>query len=117
VLDELQERPVRPVQVLEGDDEGPSRGQYRAQTPDPPEELLYRELLVRESDCRRNPSHRVVLAGTGERRKLRARRCRVVALDDARRLANRLDDRPEGDAVAVGETAPAYGRRKSGDAS
>src|SRR5213076_1050437 len=50
VFDELQERALGPVNILEGDDERATRGQRDEQTPDSPEELLDRELLVREPD-------------------------------------------------------------------
>ena len=105
VLDEVEEGRLRPVDVLEEDDERPWSRERLEQPAGAPGELLARELRRHEADRRRDALLRVGVPG--ERRQLLERHLRRVALEDPSRLPHRLGERPEGDAVAVGQAATA----------
>ena len=110
VLDEIEERRLRPVEILEHDDERTLSRELLEELAGRPEELLHRKLLRREPDHRRDSSKHVVV-GAGERGKLLARRLRLVRMIEAGRLPDDFGQRPEGDPVAVREAAAAeHGR-------
>ena len=104
VLDEVEERLLRPVQVVEDHDQRPLPRQRLDELADAPEELLDRELLHGEPDGRGDAlgCSRIVDEGV----ELRARARAVVAVEDAGGLAHGLDERPERDALTVWEAAP-----------
>ena len=79
-----------------------------------PEHLGKRVLPLREADGRGEPLEDVLVPLAEERGELRARGREVVAVLDARRLPQRLDERPEGDPVAVGKAPPADDERSLG---
>jgi hypothetical protein len=54
VVDEVEERRLGPVDVVEDDDEGSLCGQVLEELPRTPEELLHRKPSRREPDCRRH---------------------------------------------------------------
>ena len=57
VLDEIEERRFRPVEVLEHDDERPLARELLEELAGRPEELLHRKLLRREPDHALSPQH------------------------------------------------------------
>ncbi len=102
MLDEIEERPLGPVEVFEDDDERTLAGDFLHQLADGPERLL---LARRPPFC--EPE--------GRRDQLRDRRGLLVAAQTlenrlerslARGLVNDLLKRPERDALSVGEAAP-----------
>ena len=105
VLDQVEERRLRPVDVLEHDDERALARERLEQHPHRPEELVDKVVLLREPECGREAlEHRLVVADDpGE---LLERR-RGVVVDDARGLSHRLRERPERDSPPVGEAAAA----------
>ena len=106
MLDEIQERVLGPVQVLESHDQRPVLGQEREQLPHCPEELLHRELHLGEPYRRGDALDDVRVGRAKQPRELAPGGVSVVAVGDAGSLANDLDDRPESDPVSVGKTAP-----------
>ena len=109
VLDELEEGRLGPVDVLEQDDERARRGELLEELASPPVELLHGERLLREPDRGRDAGGHVGVVV--ERGQLRVRLLRAVALGDPGGLADGLGERPEADAVAVGETAATQNER------
>ena len=105
VLDELEKGRLRPVDVLEEDEERPRPGQRFEHFPRTPLELLAGELGRREPDRRCHA--RLGLGVAGERRELLERDFGRVALDDPGGLSNCLCQRPKGDPFAVGKAAAA----------
>jgi len=92
------------VDVLDDDDERPDRRHRLEQLAHRPEGLLDRELLGGKADCGGDaPFDGVVLRESTD---LRARHFGRILFEDARRVADDLEDRPEGDAAAVRETTP-----------
>ena len=55
VVDELEERRLRPVDVLDDEDDGPVGREVLEEPAHRPEQLLDRERLVRQPDRRRQP--------------------------------------------------------------
>ena len=105
VLDEIQERVLGPVQILERHDERTIHGQERQQLPHTPEQLLHGELRLREAHGRGNALDDVRVVRAEQRRELAPGGVGIVTVGDTGCLANDLDNRPESHPVAVGETA------------
>ena len=104
---EVEQRRLRPVDVVEHDDERAALGEDLDEPPDGPEDLG--RAGTRSSpgrSPRRGGRRRPGSPTSAERAWPRARVGRVV-LVDAGRLADDLDQRPEGDAVAVRQAAAA----------
>ena len=106
VVDQVEHRRLGPVQVLERDDERPARGDAREHAAKAPEELVDGIRGVGQADRRRSALRRGRVA-VRERVELRAGQVERVVVVHARELAERLGDRPERDALAVGEAAAA----------
>jgi hypothetical protein len=105
VVDEVEERVVGPVQVLEDDDERAVLGELLEEAPPRCERLapLGRDVGCEAEQRTEVPAHPVV--GDG-RLELRLDLLRRVALGDAGLGLDHLAERPERDPVAVGEAAP-----------
>src|SRR5262249_48420216 len=105
VLEQAEERVLRPVDVVDLDDHGPLAGELLEQSASSPVDLVERELRVGEADGRRDPVT-YVRSGRDERLHLRERRLRGGRVVDRGRVAHDFDERPEGDAASVAQ-APA----------
>ncbi len=105
LLHQLEERRLRPVDVLEQDDGGVLRAERLQQLAGSPRELLRRIRRRREADGCRDPVGDLRVAG--ERGELRERLLGRVALGDVSRLADGLGERPERDSLAVRKASPA----------
>ena len=101
VLDQVEERRLAPVDVVEDDDERPlarSRLEQLAERPG--------DLLAGRRRTSRSPSRpRIAVAATARPPSSRVGR-------DLRQLLDDLDDRPVGDALAVGQAAAAQRRAR-----
>jgi hypothetical protein len=103
VLDKVEHRRLRPVDVLDDDDERSDGRHGLEQLAHPPKRLFDRELLRGEADCGSGaPRDGVVLRESTD---LRARHVGRILFEDARRLPDDLQDGPEGDAAPVREAA------------
>jgi hypothetical protein len=113
VLDEVEHRRLRPVDVLDQDDERSDGCHGLEQPAHRPEGLLDGELRGGKADgCSDALRDRVVLR---ERSDLRPRDLRRILLENARRLANDLEDGPEGDAAPVRQAASSNDRGRAID--
>ena len=100
------------MEVLEDDDQRAAGREVLEQPARCPERLLDRELLLGQADGgREGLRHRLVL---GEAEQLLAGDLGRVVLQDGRRLADDLEERPEGDAAPVRQAAAAYDLRLVG---
>ena len=115
MVDQLQECRLGPVDVLEDDDERAFSSELLEQLADTPKELLDRERGEREPDRRGDPVSHLRAARMRERCELRASFFCAVALGDRGRVSDHLDQRPEGDAVAVRQAASAQDKRSRRD--
>ena len=104
--DQVEEGLLGPVDVIDHDDERSLGGQRLEHARDRPERLLDREHGVDQTDRRADPLRHVRALRPEERLELGARVLQRVAVADPGDLPHDLGERPEGDAVAVGETAP-----------
>ena len=105
LLDELEEGRLGPVDVVEEREHRLLPSEAFEQAPRPPDQLLDRERRRREPDRRRDALGDLWVAR--ERSQLLECRLGGVAFRDLRRVAHRLGERPEGDAVSVREAAAA----------
>ena len=113
VLDQVEERRLRPVDVVDESTTGALGREPLEQPSQRPEELLDRERRRREPDRGSKPVGDDFTSVVGERAELRQCLVGVVLVDDSRLGADRLGERPESDAVAVGEAAPGeHGRAR-----
>ena len=107
MLDQREQRRLGPVDVLHDEDDLPVGGEVREEAPHRPEQLLDGERLDGQPERRRESRRDAVARRVGERGKLRCRLRCVVVVDDPGLCLHRLGDRPERDAVAVRQAAPA----------
>ncbi len=114
VLDEFDERTVGPVEVLDHDDAGTTR-RHRLEEPAPGRERLlatHGGFVLADADKRRQSRRepgalRFVREETGEHHvELRCGLAWVVRLEDPRLGFHDLAERPERDALTVGQAAP-----------
>src|SRR5919198_978130 len=64
-VDEVEQRRLRPVQVLPDHDERPLAGEQLEEAADGEEHLLQRERSVEQADCRRDAFGDAVVSGGG----------------------------------------------------
>ena len=116
VLDEIEEGWLRPVDVIEDHHERPAASQLLEDRPDAPEQLVLSVQVLREADARLDAAGRVgqLLAETGL--ELDAGILLAVLRHDPGGLPQHLRQRPERDAVTVGQAAAAQHRRLVGEA-
>jgi hypothetical protein len=99
MLDKVEHRRLRPVDVLDDDDERPRGRHCLEQLAHAPEGLLDGKLLRGKSDGRGHASsHSVVLRESGN---LRPRHLRRILFEDSGCFPDDFDDRPERDAAPV----------------
>ena len=110
VLDELEERRLRPVDVVEHDDERSFGGERFEELARAPEKLLHGKRDGREPDRRLDALDDIVVSRKPAQ--LRMRGLHRVALGDGSDLAHRFRERPERDAVAI-RKAPATEHRRA----
>ena len=113
VLDQVEERRLRPVDVLEDEDDRALAGKGLEEPSRPPHELAHRELRIREPH-----------GGGDSVGDLAVASCRLgdfstrdlgrILIGDRRGLADRLSEWPEGDAAAVGKAAAAKDECRAG---
>ena len=122
-LDEVEERGVGPLELLEDEDDGPALGDPLEEGPAGRLELLAlagrRGLEAeqgRQARLHPGPLRRVGDVVAEGRRQLLPRRGGVVALGDAGALADHLAERPERQPLAVGGRAAAMPVDVGGDA-
>ena len=115
MLDQVEQRRLGPVQVVDDGDERPVGGQDLEQPPHAPEHLLDGVHRPHEPDRRRDAVGHLGVAA-GERGELAARALGRVVLADVRRGAHGLGNRPERDPVAVGQAAAAHDHRRAAEA-
>ena len=109
VAQQVQEGRLRPLDVVQDDHERSDRGQDLEEPADAPEQLADRERRIAEADRRRHAlDHRVFPDDAAQLPQGGRRR---VRLEQSRTVPDDLGDRPEGDAVAVGEAPAAHDRR------
>ena len=101
MLDELEECQLRPVDVVEVDNEGLPGRLSREQLPRCPEDLVDRVRALRQPDGGGYAGGDVCGVGAGQLLELRERLLGTVGVLDRRGLAQHLEERPEGDAAAV----------------
>ena len=115
MFDEVEQRRLGPVDVIEHEHDGTALGQGRDQSPDGPEDLGERERGVGQTSGRGDPvGYRLVpdeAQDPGHRPFWR------VLLVDPGRLLDDLDQGPERDAAAVGEAPAADDVRLVGEES
>ena len=116
LLDEIEEGGLRPVDVVEDHHERPAAGQLLKDRPHAPEQLVLAVLVLREAHDRLDATGRVgqLLAEAGL--ELDAGVLLAVLRHDPGRLSQHLGQRPEGDAVAVGQAAAPQYHRLVGEA-
>jgi len=107
VLNQVEEGVLRPVDVLEDDDERLPRRLDFEELARTPEHLVQREVGLGQTDRGGDSGDDVLAAGPRELRELGANVLRRVLIADSPGLADDLHERPEGDATAVGKTAAA----------
>jgi hypothetical protein len=110
VLDEIEEGRLRPVEVVEDKHEGTAARERLEEPADGPERLVGGDLGLAEADEIRGATrdNLGVLFGPDERSELRARPFRRLRVVEAGRLLERLGERPERNAVPVGQAASAH---------
>ena len=111
VVDQVEQRRLGPVQILEDEHERPAARQRLDELARCPEHLGKRVLLLREADGGSEPLEHLLVALAQEPRELGARGREIVGVLDSRRFPERLDERPERDPVAVGEASAADDER------
>ena len=122
VLDEIEQRGIRPLHVLEEHHHRVDDGQPLEEQPPGGEEilplvpaaLLEREQM-REPRLDEAALVRVVDVLLDDRGELGERGARLLVLDDPRAHPDHVRERPVGDALAVGETAAAVPVRRLDD--
>ena len=114
MADELDERGVGPLQVLEEERDRALLGHALEEEAPGAEELLLaaRRAVLEPEQVQQARLDEVALLLVGHElvdggAQLRVAADRVLALDDARAHPHHLGERPEGDALAVGEAAAA----------
>ena len=115
MLDEIEERGLGPMDVVEEDQERSLPCKQLEELARAPEELLQRELLATEPDRRGDSVDDVAAAFAHECGELGERCFRRIVLADGRGLSHGLDKRPEGDPLPVGEAATAQDLRPRSD--
>ena len=114
MLDEVEEGRLRPLEVVEHDDERPALREHLEEPPRRPEDLLRAGSARFAEPDRASASTSAIDSALGRPpARPRARRAapRAVAARVARQVADQLAERPVGDALAVGEAAAAEHRR------
>ena len=113
VLDHVEKRRLRPVDVLEDQHDGMLACHRLEQPPHGPEDLLPVRRCVRGPDRTRQPAHDLgrVLLAVEQAGQLSAADCGWFSFADARGLPQDLRHRPGGDAFAVGQATPAQNGR------
>ena len=109
VLEELEQRRVGPVQILEHQHRRPVRRQPLAEAPPGRKRLLLRRRLRHRAYQRRQPRPQPGQIRIVRRQRafqLRRRLLGRVRLQDPRLRLDDLPQRPEGDPLPVGQTAP-----------
>ena len=104
VLEEVEERRLGPMDVLDKEDDRASVGERLHEPSDAEEGLGKGEWIGRESDGRGDPIGDLVVTYKPEH--LRTRLLGMVILVDVGRLADDLDDRPERDPLTVRQAPP-----------
>ena len=101
------QRRLRPLEVVDEEDEGPPGGKSLEETPDRPSDLLARNRLVGQADEGGDPSTNLV--GPIRTRKDRSELGESVgawlAVPDPRCVKDEIPDRPIRDPVAVWQAA------------
>ena len=115
LLDHLEERRLRPVDVLHHECDGSFRCHVLEEAPHPPGKLLHRERLGPEADHRAEPLRHVRAGRICQRRELREGVVGIIVVDDAGGVLQRLCERPERDAVAIGQAPALESERAVGD--
>ena len=103
---EVEERLLRPVDVLDDEHDRPVGREPLEEPSQRPEELLHRKRVARLADRGSKPVGDAFTRVVGERAELLTCLGGVVLVEDSRLGADRLGDRPESDAVPVGKAAP-----------
>ena len=114
VLDEVEQARVRPLEILEGEHHRVRVGQSLEEEPPGREELLavagdavLEAQEMREPRLDEGALRRIEQVLVHRRRELLAGRLRRLVLADQAAHAHHVRERPVGDALAVGEAAPA----------
>ena len=115
VVDEIEQRRLGPVKILEHEHERPAARRASRRACRAAQNISGSGYCrVRGRSPRRAARTTPSLPSPRARRASPARRREVVAVLDARRLPQRLDERPEGDPIAVGKAPPADDERVLG---
>ncbi len=117
LVEEVEEGRLGVMGVLDDDDERPAHGEGLEVPAGAPEHLLEGKRPGSEAHDRRHPFDGLIgRGGSGDRlRQLLACALGRVVVDDAGRAPRDLDERPEGDAVAIRQAATVQHGRRCGN--
>src|SRR5581483_9875136 len=107
-LDQVEECVLRPMDVLERDDERLPRGCQLKEPARTPVDLVERILIPGQSDGRGDAYGRVAVLRSGYLDELCPRRLRRILIVDAGDVAGDLEQRPEGDSAPIREAPAAH---------
>src|SRR5215831_482143 len=101
MLDEIEENPLSPVNVVKDHDERPTAGDRFQDIPHAPQQLIFGIAARAGTHEGPDPQRGILAASANERPQLGPRLLFLVLEEDPRRLAESLSDGPEGDALPV----------------